>query len=747
MVNIQKVFFISLKQDKLRRLLLRCLLARFPYPTRWIKGERYDPSNRSQERFIRSGIMHYVKANPALLPGVLGAWISHWKALEHITFDEGVSVILEDDFACSKLFFEKALQMINSFGQDFDVIMFDMAGEGPHLKHQLSPGVFATIGATFPDYFGAHCLFVNNKSVKKILRSISKTRAHDPDGFYLMKNNGLRNYAFYTGLSTTFFWGSHTRPARVSLKDKLNRIFEWFRYVYTPLHFSIPFYAQKRTMITIPLSLDNHKSRKIGFLRRLERSIGKRRKRFLPWIDSLRELFYEEYPDFSAAMLNPFMHYAEVDSFAKRKTQVATEEANKSSYTLPRALLKYKNLFDKKFYLRNYPDVKKAGLDPLFHFSRFGYFEKRFPSKPFFFINKKLISLSVVIPSYNGYKKLLKTLKAIRVQSRNDDIEVIVVDDGSDSEYKIGLENLRKKYKGVHLLYLEKNHGNPCVARNRGVASASKEVVHFLGDDISPQGLDFFRIHWRLHQQNNQASFAVLGKVDWPKEKAFPITPVMRHIQGPLGEQFAFSSFFPYQFLEWDKFYTCNVSIKRCILKDWNMEGFDKSFVSYGFEDGEFAYRMKKYYGKYDIFYAPDSLGHHYHFHNLQSFIKRQQRCGSQLNVIITLHPELSNRFEAAEIIDRLAQNPSNNLLETQKYLFIANKLIAFAQDLETKGLLGKSLWHKTLLHGIFRMSFLIGFINARCRTDQDSSSALSWVLNTTFDPLRRYIPDCLKLI
>jgi hypothetical protein len=29
-----------------------------------------------------------VKANPALLPGVLGAWISHWKALEQITFDE-----------------------------------------------------------------------------------------------------------------------------------------------------------------------------------------------------------------------------------------------------------------------------------------------------------------------------------------------------------------------------------------------------------------------------------------------------------------------------------------------------------------------------------------------------------------------------------------------------------------------------------------------------------------------------------
>jgi glycosyltransferase involved in cell wall biosynthesis len=691
--------------------------------------------------------MPYVKKDPALLPGVLGAWISHWKALEHITFDDGVSVILEDDFACRDLFFEKALKMINNFGQDFDVIMFDMAGEGPHLKHQLSPGVFATSGATFPDYFGAHCLFVNNKSVKKILRSMSKTKAHDPDGFYLMKRNGQSNYAFYTGISTTFFWGSHTRPVRVSLKDKLNRIFEWFRYVYTPLNFSIPFYRQKRTITTSPLSLDNHKSRKIGFWRRLERSIRKRRKRFLPWIDSLQELFYEEYPDFSAAMLNPFMHYTEVDSFAKRKTQLAIDEANKSSYTLPKALRRYKNLFDKKFYLRNYPDVKKAGLDPLLHFARFGYFEKRFPYKPCFSINTKLISLSVVIPSYNGHKKLLRTLKAIRAQSRKDDIEVILVDDGSDSESKAGLRNLRSQYKALKLITLESNHGNPCVARNRGVVEASNEIVHFLGDDISPKSSVFFRIHWHLHEQHNQSNFAVLGKVEWPKEKGFPISPVMHHIQGPLGEQFAFSSFFPYQFLEWDKFYTCNVSIKRCIVKDWNTEGFDKSFVSYGFEDGEFAYRMKKYYGRFDIFYAPDSLGEHYHDHNLQSFIKRQHRCGSQLNVIITLHPELSNSFEAGDIIDRLARNRSRNQLDTERYLFIANKLIAFAQDLETRGFLGKSPWHKTLLHGIFRMSFLIGFTNARCRTDQDSSSALSWVLNTTFDPLRRYIPNCLKLL
>jgi glycosyltransferase involved in cell wall biosynthesis len=746
-MEIKKVFFISLKQDKLRRFLLSCLLSRFHYPTKWIAAERYEPSNRSHERFIKSGIMPYVKGNPALSPGVLGAWLSHWKALEHITFDDGVSVILEDDFACRDLFFEKALKMINNFGQDFDVIMFDMAGGGPHLKHQLSPGVFATSGATFPDYFGAHCLFVNNRSVKKILRSMSKTKAHDPDGFYLMKMNGLSNYAFYTGISTTFFWGSHTRSVRVSLKDKLNRIFEWFRYVYTPLHFSIPFVTQKRTMTTSPLSLDNHKSRKMGFWRRLERSIRKRRKRFLPWIDSLRELFYQEYPDFSAAMLDPFMHYTQVDSFAKRKTKVDIDEIKTGTNKPPQALLRYKNLFDKKFYLRNYPDVKKAGLDPLLHFKRFGYFEKRFPYKPFFSINKKLVSLSVVIPSHNGYKKLLKTLRAIRAQSRKDDIEVIVVDDGSDSEHKIGLENLCKKYKEVKLLYLKKNHGNPCVARNRGVAEASKEVVHFLGDDISPQGLEFFRIHWRLHQQHNQSSFAVLGKVEWPKEKGFPISPVMRHIQGPLGEQFAFSSFFPYQFLEWDKFYTCNVSIKRCMVGDWNTGGFDKSFVSYGFEDGELAYRMKKFYGRFDIFYAPDSLGYHYHVHNLQSFIKRQQYCGSQLNVIITLHPELSNSFEAGDIIDRLARNRSKNQLETERYLFIANKLIAFAQDLETKGILGKSLWHKTLLHAVFRMSFLIGFINARCRIDQDSSSVLSWVLSTTFDPLRHYIPNSLKLL
>lgn len=43
--------------------------------------------------------------------------------------------------------------------------------------------------------------------------------------------------------------------------------------------------------------------------------------------------------------------------------------------------LKDKLIFDKNFYLEKYPDVKKAGIDPFFHYEKYGKKEGRLPNK------------------------------------------------------------------------------------------------------------------------------------------------------------------------------------------------------------------------------------------------------------------------------------------------------------------------------------------------------------------------------
>jgi len=47
-------------------------------------------------------------------------------------------------------------------------------------------------------------------------------------------------------------------------------------------------------------------------------------------------------------------------------------------------IIKNSGLFDAQWYLRNYPDVKSVGIDPLLHYIKIGWYEKRNPSNVFF---------------------------------------------------------------------------------------------------------------------------------------------------------------------------------------------------------------------------------------------------------------------------------------------------------------------------------------------------------------------------
>lgn len=54
-------------------------------------------------------------------------------------------------------------------------------------------------------------------------------------------------------------------------------------------------------------------------------------------------------------------------------------------------LISKSGFFDRKYYLENYPDVRKADMDPLWHFVKFGWLEGRNPSPTFetvFYLNK-----------------------------------------------------------------------------------------------------------------------------------------------------------------------------------------------------------------------------------------------------------------------------------------------------------------------------------------------------------------------
>lgn len=92
--------------------------------------------------------------------------------------------------------------------------------------------------------------------------------------------------------------------------------------------------------------------------------------------------------------------------------------------------------------------------------------------------NQKLVS--IIVPVYNTESYLEKCLNSILNQTY-ENIEIIIIDDGStDNSYKI-LQKFQNKNKRIRLLQ-QKNSGQG-VARNKGIEISKGEYIFFIDSD------------------------------------------------------------------------------------------------------------------------------------------------------------------------------------------------------------------------------------------------------------------------
>ncbi|HUF10501.1 MAG TPA: glycosyltransferase family A protein [Rhodothermales bacterium] len=90
--------------------------------------------------------------------------------------------------------------------------------------------------------------------------------------------------------------------------------------------------------------------------------------------------------------------------------------------------------------------------------------------------------LSVVIPVFNGEPYLAEAIRSVLDQDY-DDLEVIVVDDGSTD----GSSQIARQFPGIRLV--RQQNGGVAVAHNAGVSRAWGELVAFLdADDVWEPG-------------------------------------------------------------------------------------------------------------------------------------------------------------------------------------------------------------------------------------------------------------------
>ena len=92
-----------------------------------------------------------------------------------------------------------------------------------------------------------------------------------------------------------------------------------------------------------------------------------------------------------------------------------------------------------------------------------------------------MIKVSVVVPIFNVEEYLERCVKSLLNQTL-DDIEIILVNDGSEDKYGEIAQDFSNKYP-EKIIDVEKKNGGLSDARNYGMKFATGEYIAFLDSD------------------------------------------------------------------------------------------------------------------------------------------------------------------------------------------------------------------------------------------------------------------------
>lgn len=191
----------------------------------------------------------------------------------------------------------------------------------------------------------------------------------------------------------------------------------------------------------------------------------------------------------------------------------------------------------------------------------------------------KAVYLSIIIPAHNSSSTLTRLLSSIH-QERVKNLEIIVVDDGSDEKFKI--KNLKFKIKHY---FLKKNLG-PAHARNFGAQKAKGEVLVFLDADVIVQPGTLKEIVKIFTEDKYKVSATGVWDKKQEGDKFFPKFKALRDWSYWVNERKADS----YYYL----FSTRIAAIRRDVFLQ--LGGFNEGFRGADVEDIEFTYRLAKKY-------------------------------------------------------------------------------------------------------------------------------------------------------
>ncbi len=207
-------------------------------------------------------------------------------------------------------------------------------------------------------------------------------------------------------------------------------------------------------------------------------------------------------------------------------------------------------------------------------------------------------SVSVVIPTFNRRQRLHRVLSGLADQTFDGNVEVVVVSDGSSDGTD---EYLASDETPLPVVWATQENQGPAVARNRGFALATGELVLFIDDDVVPDhGL--ISAHVAAHARLGDDVVVIGPMLDPPDHE---MSMWIRWEQAMLAKQYTGMTRGEFEPTA-RQFYTGNASVLRRHLIESG--GFNSLFRRA--EDVELAYRLADQGLRFA--FEPAAIGLHY---------------------------------------------------------------------------------------------------------------------------------------
>jgi GT2 family glycosyltransferase len=234
-------------------------------------------------------------------------------------------------------------------------------------------------------------------------------------------------------------------------------------------------------------------------------------------------------------------------------------------------------------------------------------------------------AVSIVIPTLGRAESLREVLRGLAAQQPSlENTEVLVVLDAAAPANALSSVDL-----GEVAEVIRAEVAGASGARNAGWRAAGAPLILFLDDDIVPSP-SLVAEHRSWHELSPEPEVGLLGLVKWsPRVR---VSPFMRWLE--TGIQFDYGTIRSTE-VEWTRFYSCNVSVKREMLE--LVDGFDEQRFPYGYEDLELARRLSEH--GFRLLYNPAALGEHLKTETLERWRRNLRRIAQSERRFTQLYP------------------------------------------------------------------------------------------------------------